>query len=178
MALTKIKSSNILDGTIANVDLGSGVGAGKVLQVVSFTESTTATSSAGSTWVMGVEGSITMSSTSNKLLALSVGRGEMQTSTTYIHGGVRLKTSGSGVTAQIHRVHEGDDNNPFGITHGDSTSGQRLGFAQAISYMFTPSYAGAVTVTFEGSAYNTSNSLIFNRYGGQQSELILMEIAG
>jgi len=28
MALTKIKSSNILDGTIANVDLGSGVGAG------------------------------------------------------------------------------------------------------------------------------------------------------
>lgn len=79
MPLTKIKSLGITDGTIVAGDiasgaitaakLASGVG-GKVLQVVTATDSS-ALSSSSSTYVdTGLSASITPSSTSNKILVL------------------------------------------------------------------------------------------------------------
>lgn len=79
MALTRIQSLGITDGTIVNADINSSAaiagtklsGAGIVLQVVSTTKTDTFTLATGSTTftdVTGLSASITPSSASNKVL--------------------------------------------------------------------------------------------------------------
>lgn len=67
-----ITSAKIANGTIASVDLASGVG-GKVLQVVSTTKTDTfsSTTTGAFTDVTGMSASITPSSTSNKILVIA-----------------------------------------------------------------------------------------------------------
>ena len=78
MPLTKIQSLGITDGTIVNADINASAaiagtklsGAGKVLQVVSAT-TTTSVSSSSSTFVdTNLTASITPSSASNKILVI------------------------------------------------------------------------------------------------------------
>jgi hypothetical protein len=79
MALTKIQSLGITDGTIVNADINASAaiagtklsGAGKVLQVVSTTKVTVfSTSSTSYIDVTGLSVSITPSSASNKILVI------------------------------------------------------------------------------------------------------------
>ena len=71
MPLTKIKSLGITDGTITSADLAAGVG-GKVLQVVTATDSTerTTTSTSFVTASNTLSVTITPSSSSNKIYIL------------------------------------------------------------------------------------------------------------
>ena len=149
--------------------------AGSVIQVVNVYSNTPTSSS--SSWITAVTGSITMSSASNKLLAIGVGRGEIETTATYIHAGTRLVSSGSGVSGETINVYQGSDNNPFGLTLGYTTSNQRLGFSNPINHVFSPNIAGNVTVSFQGKGYNSFNTIHFNRYSPSESHLLLMEIA-
>ena len=80
MALTRIQSLGITDGTIVNADINASAaiagtkltGAGKVLQVVSTVKSDTFTlSSTTFTDITGMSVSITPSSASNKILVLA-----------------------------------------------------------------------------------------------------------
>jgi len=69
MALTRIVSRGITDGTITSANLALGVG-GKVLQVVSTTKTDTFTGNGFGIDVTGLSVSITPSSASNKILIL------------------------------------------------------------------------------------------------------------
>jgi hypothetical protein len=72
MALTRIVSRGITDGTISSADLASGVG-GKVLQVVSATKTDTFSSSSTSFIdITGYSVSITPTSISSKILIIGV----------------------------------------------------------------------------------------------------------
>ena len=89
-----------------------------------------------------------------------------------------MKTTSDG-TDEIYRTFEGTDGDAFGITYtGFWTSGSRVGINYPINYVFSPAYAGSVTVIIEGTPYSTTNTIEFNKDGFQNSSLILMEIAG
>ena len=77
MSLTQLRSRGILDGTISAGDLATGVG-GKVLQVVTATDSTqrTTTSSSFVTASNTLSVSITPSSSSNKIFVLVTNGGQ------------------------------------------------------------------------------------------------------
>jgi len=78
MALTKIQSLGITDGTIVNADINASAaiagtkltGAGKVLQVVNASTQTEAASTSGTYADTNLTASITPSSASNKILVL------------------------------------------------------------------------------------------------------------
>jgi hypothetical protein len=89
MPLTKIQSLGITDGTIVNADINASAaiagtkltGVGKVLQVVTATDSTTRTTTSSS-YVTGsntLSVAITPSSASNKILLLFSSAGRTQT---------------------------------------------------------------------------------------------------
>ena len=79
MPLTKIQSLGITDGTIVNADINASAaiagtklsGAGKVLQVVTATDSSSLSSSSATYVDTGLTASITPSSASNKILVVA-----------------------------------------------------------------------------------------------------------
>jgi len=172
MALSKIDAANFLTGTIpqgnvANASLSAvtslpaGVG-GKVLQIVQASYSTV-TDTSSSSYTDIVTGSITPSSTSNKILFIAHANG-LLSSTNTAFGRVRVSHS-SGTTIVAGAAPHGSN----------STVG--VGSA-SISYLDTPSSTSAVTYKIQFSCPYTPGGSVRINDGSSLSTITLMEIAG
>jgi len=190
MALTKIQSLGITDGTIVNADINASAaiagtklsGVGKVLQVVQATKTDTfSTSTASYTDITGLSVSITPSSASNKVLILAqisyAGENNL-----YAHGRiVRGSTS----------IFEGDSDgasrteSTVALSYASSANSTDKSANASIVYLDSPSTTSATTYKIQVNSAS-SQSFRINRTeldadGGYTSRptssIIVMEIA-
>jgi hypothetical protein len=171
MPLTKIQSLGITDGTIVNADINASAaiagtklsGAGKVLQVVTATDSTER-STTSTTYVTGsntLSVSITPSSASNKIFII----------TNFMIG---LSNTQNGFYT-IYR-----DSTNLGVANGMmvfASSSSSNEFPTCMSYLDSPSSTSAITyqVYFKAGAAATTAYLV---KGSVRASITAFEIAG
>ena len=159
---------------------------GHVIQTIFNTSNTTANGQ-GTTGVLAVSNTITMASASHKLLVMAVISMRLTSAASMSNaaGGTELKTSGSGVTAQTFHPSVTDASGlSYGINinlYGGFGSGNAGLFQKVpINYLFSPAYAGTVTVTANGLGYSTNEGVCYTNVGGggqsATSSLLLMEV--
>ena len=155
--------------------------AGHIVQVV-VTSTSTRVDVSNSVWTVGTTATITTTSNTNKVLALGVAWGEVtRDSGSWALGGIRLKSSGSGVTSETFDPNTDDSTGPYGIAYNIP----RASFNAPINYLFSPAYKGAVTISIECRNYSTSGNetIRYNGYGATGSSsaglsnLTLIEVA-
>jgi hypothetical protein len=170
MPLTKIQSLGITDGTIVNADINASAaidgtkltGVGKVLQVVTATDSSSLSSSSASYVDTGLTASITPSSASNKILVL-----------------VSMGTLGS------------DSDNNAGATIGLIRGATELAYSAGLgahptitfiytagvsfAYLDSPSTTSSTTYKTQ---FKTSSGTGFVIDSGSIASIVLLEIAG
>jgi hypothetical protein len=170
MPLTKIQSLGITDGTIVNADINASAaiagtklsGAGKVLQVVTATDSSALSSSSATYVDTGLTASITPSSASNKILVL-----------------VTMGTLGS------------DSANNAGATIGlirgttELAYSAGLGAHPTIAFIYSPGVSFAyldspstTSSTTYKTQFKTSSGTGFVIDSGSIASIVLLEIAG
>ena len=187
MALTKIQSLGITDGTIVNADINASAaiagtklsGAGKVLQVVSTSKADVFTASTGATAtdVTGFSASITPSSASNKVLVL----------VNFTHS-----TSGTNATGSALLL-RGSTPISKGTTAGSRAQafawsgqygGNWNGINVSVSYLDSPATTSSTTYKIQivseqtcvvGATSRDTDDAYHGRYA---SNITLMEIAG
>lgn len=169
MPLTRIKSLGITDGTISASDLATGVG-GKVLQVITATDSTSRTTTSTS-FVTGsntLSVTITPSSTSNKVF--------VSVSSTIING------SGDGIIfATIYRgaTNLGEATN--GMAVGNSVPGiAGINAPLCMTILDSPSSTSALTYQVYFRSNNASYIANLNAQSGNvvKGSITAFEIAG
>jgi len=168
MALTKIQSLGITDGTIVNADInasaaiaGTKLSAGTVLQVVSAIYTTEKTTTSTSFVTTDASASITPSSTSNKILVLVNGTAE-NTSGSY-HGEFTLYRSSTNL-----------DTKGSGMIQVWSSAGYWRG-SMAMNKLDSPSTTSSVTYTVYFRATNAGTTVKFSQ---TDSIITLLEIKG
>jgi hypothetical protein len=169
MPLTKIQSLGITDGTIVNADINASAaiagtkltGAGKVLQVITATDSTERSTSSTSfaTASNTLSLSITPSSASNKIFIIVSGCGYNDTAAKYFKSTIYRGATNLG-TAQ-------------GMYNHYNSNGVSLNFC--MSYLDSPSSTSALTYQFYFLA--TATSLSYMNNNGAQSSITAFEIA-
>tara|TARA_R100000664_G_C2758846_1_gene148078 strand:+ start:4541 stop:5113 length:573 start_codon:yes stop_codon:yes gene_type:complete len=159
---------------------GSGVPAGTVLQVVL---GNSATASSGTGDQLAIAQSITMSDSSNKLLAFGMLCWELTIdSRSQVFGGAKIVTSGSGVTSESYKPTPSDSSTGhtgFRLSTPTSSSSWKIGGLSPVNYLFSPSVAGSVTVSLYGMGYDANYGVMeVNRNDNTHghSTLILMEV--
>jgi len=174
MALTRLPVANTLTGTIASTNIANAslndvtalpgaIATGKVLQVLTYTDSTqrSSTSSSFVNCSTTLSGDITCSATSSKVLAMVYFNGSVpQASTTDTYTIYRDSTNlgdSSNGMAQI---------NPGGGTHD-------TGSVVTMMHLDSPSSTSALTYEVRGKR---SASTFYINYGSSKASLILMEI--
>jgi hypothetical protein len=169
MALTKIQSLGITDGTIVNADINASAaiagskltGAGKLLQVVSATDSTqrSTTSSSFVTGSNTLSVSITPSSASNKVFII-IGapvRGDYTGYLTVYRGATDLGASSSkGLCTFLTEV---------GVAAGS--------FGSGVSYLDSPSTTSATTYQVY---FRTTGGTAYINFDNCKSSITVMEI--
>ena len=98
-----------------------------------------------------------MSSSSNKLLVFGVLNYQISGGSRQERfGGVKLTTSGTGVTAETFNPSVNDTTGPRGIRmqFASSSSSYRVAGFAPINHLFSPAIAGSVTVTLFGEGYD------------------------
>ena len=169
-----ITSANIADGTIVNADINSSAaidgskltGAGKVLQVVSFTTASTNTFNSNS-WVnSSVTATITPTLSTSKILIIgSIATGHNENEHEKFIRLVRGGTAIYGTTTGFAGT------GGSGYTDSEVTS-------QALNYLDSPSTTSATTYTIQGRDYRSQSFFINRSASGHiaASTLTLMEI--
>ncbi len=175
MAITRLGGANAITGTLpaANINdtsignitaLPAGVG-GKVLQVVSATNTTQITVSTSSyTWTTNISLAITPSATSSKILILGAQNLAMENNDKYMNGTFFRDSTNLG-------------HYQFGISGGTLGVGS-ITFISAnwgASYLDSPSTTSATTYHMKGAAQTATGYINVN---GSYGSLTLMEIAG
>jgi len=175
-----------ITGTIGSGTFGSGVvfPAGHIIQKV-FASSSTAAN--GNGWVEAVSASITMGSTSNKLLCIAnMMLYVYSTTLDSNYGGCKVVSSGTGVSAETFETTRRDGSGSYGLnrTHSGTpgTGTQTRGWPVTIIYEFTPNestnattikaYGGGRTTAGQGTIYVNSTATS----NPDKSSIILMEI--
>ena len=141
--------------------------AGHIVQVV-VTSTSNRVDVTNQAWTEGTTATITTTSNTHKVLALGVAWGEVtRNSGTHALGGIRLKSSGSGVTSQTFDPNTDDSAGPYGIAYQIT----RASFNAPINYLFSPAYEGVVTISIECRNYSTADSetMRYNGYGSTGS---------
>jgi len=176
MAITRLGGANAITGTIpqgniANASLGAvtalpaAIPTGKVLQVVSATNTSQITVSTGSyTWTTNISLAITPSATSSKILILGAQNLAMENNDKYMNGTFFRDSTNLG-------------HYQFGISGGTLGVGS-VTFISAnwgASYLDSPSTTSATTYHMKGAAQTATGYINVN---GSYGSLTLMEIAG
>ena len=165
-------ASDLASGTLAAARLPVH----SIIQIVQ-NDSETQVVNTTSTWETAVSKEITLSSATNKVLAIGTARGELRDSgSAYGQGGIRMRSSSSGTDQTIDHNPGGDAAEPYGLT-GDV----RWSFIYTMSYLFEPDYLGAVTIYMEGRVHNTGNDTMYLNMTGSSgynthSQILLMEV--
>ena len=187
---SEIKANSIQDKTGTRVlasdsgsawSWGANVPVGTTLQT---TMNTSDTAANGNGAVTAVTHSITMSSSSNKLLVFAVMAWKIDGGSNQSkYGGCQLVTSGSGVTAQTYKQTRADGTGSYGITYAGVSALSSLtdGNLLSTNYLFSPAYQGSVTVTAQMLGYAAAHGTMYvndNVVGGHNSSstIILMEV--
>ena len=144
---------------------------------------TSATQSSGNGWQTAISNSITMSSDSNKLLCIATISVQVgSTSNTVNYGGIKLVSSGTGVSAETYESTKRDNTGSYGLTFTAPTSGDwNRGWPASIIYEFSPSEStNATTITAYAGGRDTAaqGNVTVNADGtvSNSSQMILMEI--
>jgi len=176
MALTKIQSLGITDGTIVNADINASAaiagtklsGAGKVLQVVSVT-STTVTITTGTSYVASaLVASITPTSASNKIfIIVSTG--------TYAGSGGTFAARFTLFRGTVSGTDLGEAN--VGFFNNYNGSGNPIAGHCTIHYLDSPNTTSSTTYTFAVKSEGNSQQAIVNS-GSARGSITLFEIAG
>ena len=163
MALSKVDAVNFLTGTIPSGNIATSslaaAATGKVLQVVSVTNTTQQTTTSSSLVAStGLTASITPSSTSSKILisVMSNVRSSADAAYTLYRGSTNL--AGSGSFVQIYA--------------GGSDTRQLM----TINYLDAPSTSSSTAYTLYFLA--GSGTAYINQEGSKQGQIILTEIGG
>jgi hypothetical protein len=159
MALTKINNNTLS----AITGLPAGVG-GKVLQVVTATNTSQITVSTGSyTWTTNISLAITPSSTSNKILILGSQNLATNQDDKYMNGTFFKNSTNLGHSS-------------FGISGGSLAVGVSFIAANwGASYLDSPSSTSEITYHMKGAAQTATGYMNVN---GSYGTLTLMEVAG
>lgn len=193
-------SNNLVLGSDGNVGITNTLSAGTIGGNVNFpgppsagtfngghiiqiTTNTSETSASGTGEMLAVSHSITMSDSSHKLLVFAVmsfqvsgGSGNEK------YAGARLKTSGTGVTAQTYTQSVSDINGSYGfsIVNTSGFANVILRSKAPINYLFSPAYEGAVTVSAYMTGYASTNGTVKTNPSASptngSSTIILMEV--
>ena len=162
---TTVTTAKIADGAVTAAKLASGTG-GKVLQVVSATISTTASSTSASYADTGLTASITPSSTSNKILVLIQ------------QNGVAKQSANTAVNIKILRdsTEIGGTDAGKNIGYTSSTAHNFIGNGFSCSVLDTPSSTSALT--YKTQFLNTNGSgTVYVQVDSGTSYITLMEIS-
>jgi hypothetical protein len=141
---------------------------GKVLQVVSATNSTSKTSSSTSYVDTNLTATITPTLSTSKILVLVMQPLHFQTNrATFAYGSYRLMRDATSISDQI---------NSFGIEAGNGSRGVGgvWGFA-SVAYLDSPSTTSATTYKTQYLVDNSSDSLAAQE-SGKPSSIVLLEI--
>ena len=162
---TTVTTAKIADGAVTAAKLASGTG-GKVLQVVSATISTTASSTSASYADTGLTASITPSSTSNKILVLIQ------------QNGVAKQSANTAVNIKILRdsTEIGGTNPGKNIGYSNSTAHNFIGNGFSCSVLDAPSSTSALT--YKTQFLNTNGAgTVYVQVDSGTSYITLMEIS-
>lgn len=160
--------------------------AGTVLQVVrAFKDTQTAFGSGGFTWIdTGLEGAITPSSTSSKILIMLSFAGYTAADTQDNNFRLKYSTDGKSTSAIVNpstNANSGDGFNMFPkVRGGMSTNG---GARYNYTTLHSPNTTNQVDYWMQGISegtfyFNEASQVGLDRFGSTVSEIILMEIAG
>ena len=160
MAIITLNNNSLSSVT----SLPAAIPTGKVLQVVSATD-TTERSTTSNSWVDIVSASITPSSSSNKIVIIC-GIAGIRRDNSLGYMGARV-TDGASFTKKFGHV----------MMYDAGTSYQRLGSANA-SFLHAPSTTSAKTYTVQFNNSRDSGNAIVGDNNDSNSTITLMEIAG
>lgn len=178
----QINSANIVDGSITSADLASGVG-GKILQVVSTTQTSVSSVSVTTTDYenLGPTVTITPSSSSNKILITSAF--VVSSSTTNLNVDYRLIANGSLITASYGDA-VGSRKQATGTMEQNQSEACAL---LSVNFLHSPNTTSAVTYSFQVSHNSSSTRTIYlnrsaddsnnARMGRFASTITVMEVA-
>ena len=172
-----------ITGTVGSGTLGSGVNfpSDHIIQI-KFASSTS--ESSGNGWQTAVSNNITLSSDSNKLLCIAtISVLISSTSTDVNYGGLKLVSSGTGVSAETYESTKRSSDGSYGLQLNTPTSGSwNRAWPAVITFEFSPSestnpttitaYAGGRDTASEGNIIVNSN----DPTQSNASQMILMEI--
>jgi hypothetical protein len=174
MPLTKIQSLGITDGTIVNADINASAaiagtklsGAGKVLQVVQATYSSTTSSSSTTYADTGLTASITPSSSSNKIFVL-------------VHQNGVYKNSGNANNSVSLKLLRGStDISLFGEYTGYTGTALALQIgSNSIAYLDSPATTSSTTYKTQFRNTFSATASVSVQQDAQMSTITLMEIA-
>jgi len=183
MALTRIVSRGITDGTITSADLASGVG-GKVLQVIQATKTDTFTTSSTSLVdVTGLSVSITPSSSSNKILVLAqISYGGVHNSYAY---GKLLRNSSSILEGTSDGASRTEATFSLTMTNEPNSEANKQNMV-VVNYLDSPATTSSTTykiqianINAQQTSINRSNVDSNNNYEFRTTSTItVLEIAG
>ena len=155
-----VSTAKLQANAVTSAKLGTDVSLGKVLQVVTATNSTASDTTSTSFTSSGLEASITPSSTSNKILVITSNSVEA------------AGTSGLSSYFSIYRDSTNLGNSSVGF--GAIYSGISI---VNPSILDSPSTTSSVTYKFMGRTQSASTTTYFQRYGAVGT-ITLLEIAG
>jgi len=158
-----ISSADIANGAITSAKLASGVG-GKVLQVITATDSTqrSTTSSSFVTGSNTLSVSITPSSTSNKIFITC-------------HSAISIAAAGYVWNGTIYRDSTNLGDATYGLGRFQMGSTGDRGSQMAFHYLDSPSSTSAITYQLYFKADGSTN---YVNYGGTKGSITVFEIAG
>ena len=162
-----VTTAKLGDGSVTSAKLDSGVALGKVLQVVQSVHSTQVNQGSTSYSATGLSGSITPSSTSNKILV------SVQQYFTF-----RVTTS-SERQAGFKLLRDSTDLNEYfyALVGQQGSADFRIPCVSTYSFLDTPSTTSAITYSTQFKLNGTSSDL-YAQNDGSPSTITLMEIAG
>ena len=148
------------DRTEGDMGLGSNFPSRHILQV-QFAHSTASASGSG-TDALAVAESKTLSSSSNLILAVATIAGKSYTSSgqTSIYTGMKMISSGTGVTAQTLQQTPQDGTGPYGIGITQLASNGILYGLWTSQFIFTPVLEGTVTISAYMDGYSSTSGLV------------------
>ena len=165
--ITGISAGGLPDGVITSDDLASSLNLGKILQVVQASTSTLVTITDTAMTDSGLSGSITPSSSSNKVLVIVTQDFSTYRNDPFAKGDVRL-VRGSTVLKE-HRLESTCQNH--------STYGNQITTMLSVCYLDSPATTSAVTYKTQGAPLFTANggNVKFNN-GDNLSTITLLEV--
>ena len=169
MALTKINLASQVTGTLAAGNGGTGATSfspGKILQVVSSTHSTHKSTSSTSFTDTDLTANITPSATSSKILVVVAQHTSVNRASSLARGQVQVVRDSTVVFA------------PNNWTINMQQTGSDLAHSTMLAFNILDTPSSTSSLVYKSQMKPESSSTVKSQQNGNQSNIILMEVAG